>query len=291
MSLILCVACLITVVTGVVIGLGTVGSTTKHIMCIDSKKSTSNDTDDDMELPMYIKSVLFWILVSFLAQLLVGFGINIIFFIRIANNIPFSNNILEDSWVVLYICGRYGMVLLFIGRLYYSFDESFLQISFRIFILIITYDGIVVLCFIIIANMPQDFSFYAQLNFISGATYMISDVIVNTIMLIMFVKRLKILKGNTVIDEQYALYTELIRKYTYLVFMTIASTLICFGLVGTSFMTVFGTDMFPMMVGMSFNIDAIINIMCAYLSMGFSKEYYKKYCIKPERICCKIICN
>ena len=113
----------------------------------------------------------------------------------------------------------------------------------------------------------------------------VSDIIMNITMIIMFIKRLKMFKAHTKIDKDSELYSKLIRKYTFLVSIIIISTFICYSLNGITYITLENYQ-YKHIIYTGTTIDGIINFICAYFSMGFAKNNYKKYCYKCEKLCC-----
>ena len=188
-----------------------------------------------------------------------------------------ENELLAGLFWVFYCCGHSGMVLLFIGRLYYSFVDSYLQISLKKFLILIAFYGFGITSYFITIFVYLGFGSIEILFF--GGIYGIIDIILNITMIIMFVKRIKLLNMHTVIQENKEIYSHLIKKYTLLAWITTIST---FSIIITAPIWNFvGWEYLRVMAA----LDGCINIICAYLSMGFTRLEYTKYCQKCEIFC------
>ena len=264
-----------------------------YIVILTVKNMTCNDSNnDDRSIALYMKCALYIIIVSFSLVLISLVFLYIIIFTKIFE----PESIIVDSILigvfVFYLFGRYGMILLFIGRLYYGFIGSIAEISLKQFLVLIIFYGVVVVSFVTLYCLAKYYS--DNLGFalvIAIIIYGLSDILINIIMLTMFVKRLKYFKNNSVIDEQHKLYNTLIRKYTYLSFITVLSTLVSFILIAPFAKNAEGISINYQITTMIFGLDAVINMFCAYLTMVFAKNKYIKYCMVMESFCCTLACK
>ena len=199
---------------------------------------------------------------------------------------------MKVMFYLFWIIGRSGMVILFIGRLYYTFEGSIAQISRNTFILILTAEIIAVIMFIgcltltqlHIIGVPSLFGIMAASLFL----YTLIDSIVNISVVVMFIKLLKVFKHHTVLAIQNKMYTRLMKKYALLSFITVSTTVISITLYLAAPLVIDESALFRYAYISWFmaGFDGFINVICGWLSMGFSKEKYNKYCTQCEYICC-----
>jgi len=239
------------------------------VTCITAGK------DDEIKLPIYVAILLYIISLAFNVQFLFGLIINILsilnFTIHVSLYLPIY---------ISYAVGRCGIVSLFVSKLHYSFIGSYLQISFYKLLVISILSSIGLICVII--GLVLYFLLETLVVLALAGMYGVIDIITNIIMVRMFVTRLKQLKSHSIIDDSNQVYTSLIKKHILLSIITILSTFIVVVISAVIYKVDIGSDT-AIIWRIGYAIDAAINMICVYLSMGFTKNKYKKYCRSFEQ--------
>ena len=178
------------------------------------------------KLRIYLVIALYIAVLSFNIEFIFGLLIEILPLFNVSFDYTVYFNIVLYSG---YIIGRYGLVLLFIGKLYYSFNGSAVQISWKKFIILITFESIGILSFIVACVL-----FYLDHETISVLPVLIlavmttiTDIIINIIMVVIYIRRLKLMTIHSNITQKSDdIYRKLIRKYTLLVCIKVTTTFI-----------------------------------------------------------------
>ena len=193
---------------------------------------------------------------------------------------------------LFWIIGRSGMVALFIVRLYYTFQGSIAQISKKTFVMILIAEIIAVILFICCLTLTQfrmiGVPSLLMIIAVSLFLYALIDSIVNICVVVMFIKLLKVFKHHSVLANQNHMYTKLMNKYALLSFITVSTTVtsITLYLIGPLIIDEIASFGYAYISWFLAGFDGFINIICGWLSMGFAKNKYKKYCTQCEYICC-----
>ena len=231
--------------------------------------------DDGIKIPVYVTILLYIISLAFNIQFIFGFILSILSIFNITINIS-----LYLPVYISYAVGRCAIVSLFVSKLHYSFIGSYLQISFRKLLAVSILQSIGLIC--VIVGLVFYFYFKTVIVLSLASMYAVIDIITNVLMVRMFVTRLKQLKSHTMIDDSNQVYTSLIKKHVLLSIITILSTFIVVGISLAIYKVNIGSNT-AIIWRIVYAIDGVINMICAYLSMGFTKNKYKKFCRSFEQ--------
>ena len=202
---------------------------------------------------------------------------------------------------------RFTLLLMFIGRLYFTFNDTVFKIQKWVFVGIIVIDVLLITVFI--AGTIIFAINYHQTNHVNdnnedtdhnhgneeeehehdpsviamAFVYYIIDVIINIVVLGMFVKRIRNVLSN--LDQKMTKMETLIQKYTFLMIIAVLSTVIFVLISGVFHLTLNSDYEVSLVVYICLSMDSIINCSCVYYSMGYTKDVYNKYFKKFEIMC------
>ena len=222
-------------------------------------------------------------------------------------NIECHYEYLSPIFSSCYAFCRFMLLLIFVGRLYFTFNDTVFSIKKWLFISIIVVDLLVITGFIVGSYLfadhlhdtyhthdesdhdhdhhghghdgheeeTQNHGNAAGPIYLTFSYYLI-DIIIAVIVLFMFVKRIRTILSN--VDKSMTKLETLTQKYIFLMMLAVSSTFILVLILGILQWTVKDEFTRLLFVYICLSIDSIINCNCVYYSMGYTNQTYNKYC-------------